>query len=63
MLKFECKELGTNCDYMAQGNILVEVKNDAMQHAQYVHKGLLSNMSHQQLTDLERTLQRKTYQP
>jgi predicted small metal-binding protein len=63
MLKFECKELGTNCDYVAQGNTLKEVKNDAMQHAQNVHEGLLSNMSPQQLADLERTLQRKTHQP
>lgn len=61
MLKFECKELGTNCSYVAKGNSLEEVKKDAMEHAQTVHKDLLSNMSPQQLADLDKTLTRKTH--
>jgi predicted small metal-binding protein len=61
MLKFECKELGTNCNYVAKGDTLEEVKKDAMAHAQTVHKDLLSNMSPQQVADIERTLTRKTH--
>ena len=61
MLKFECKELGTDCNYVAKGDTLEEVKKDAMAHAQTVHKDLLSNMSPQQVADIERTLTRKTH--
>jgi predicted small metal-binding protein len=61
MLKFECKELGTNCPYVAQGVTLDEVKKNAMQHAQTVHKGLLANMTPQQRADLDKTLTRLTH--
>jgi predicted small metal-binding protein len=61
MLKFECKELGTNCNYVAKGDTLEEVKKDAMDHAQTVHKDLLSDMSPQQVADIESTLTRKTH--
>ncbi len=61
MLKFECKELGTNCPYVAQGNTLEEVKKDAMQHAQSMHKDLLDKMSPQQKAELDKTLTRMTH--
>jgi predicted small metal-binding protein len=61
MLKFECKELGTQCSYVAMGKTLEEVKKDAMQHAQTVHKDLLANMSPQQRADLDKTVTRMTH--
>ncbi len=61
MLKFECKELGTNCSYVAQGISLDEVKKDAMDHAQTVHKDWLAKMSPQQIGELDKTLTRLTY--
>ncbi len=61
MLKFECKELGTNCNYVAKGNTLEEVKKDAMKHAQNVHKDLLTKMSPQQMEDMDKTLTRMTH--
>jgi predicted small metal-binding protein len=61
MLKFECKELGTNCNYVAKGNTLEEVKKDALDHAQTVHKDLLTGMSPKQKADMEETLNRKTH--
>lgn len=61
MLKFECKELGTNCNYVAKGNTLDEVKKDAMNHAQTVHKDLLAKMSPQQVADIDKTLTRMTH--
>jgi predicted small metal-binding protein len=61
MMKFECKELGTSCSYVAQGNTIDEVKKDAMQHVQTVHKDLIAHMSTQQRSDMEKTLTRKTH--
>jgi predicted small metal-binding protein len=61
MLKFECKELGTNCSYVAQGNSLDEVKKNAMAHAQTVHKDWLAHKSPQQIADLDKTLTRMTH--
>jgi predicted small metal-binding protein len=61
MLKFDCKELGTNCSYVAKGNTLAEVKKDAIEHAQTVHKDWLSKRSPQQMEDIDKTLTRKTH--
>ena len=61
MLEFECKELGTNCRYVAKGNTLEAVKKDAMRHAQEVHKDLLANMSQKQMEDMDKTLTRMTH--
>jgi predicted small metal-binding protein len=61
MLKFECKELGTNCSYVAKGDNLDEVKKNAMAHAQTVHKDWLAKMSPQQKADLDKTLTRMTH--
>jgi predicted small metal-binding protein len=61
MLKFECKELGTNCSYVAQGNSLDEVKKNAMAHAQTVHKDWLAKKSLQEKADLDKTLTRMTH--
>jgi predicted small metal-binding protein len=61
MLKFECKELGTNCNYVVQANTLEEVKKGAMDHAQTAHKDWLAKMSPQQIADLDKTVTRKTH--
>jgi predicted small metal-binding protein len=61
MLSFECKELGTNCSYVATGNTLEEVKKEAMEHAQTVHRDLLASMTPQQMADMDKTLTRKTH--
>ncbi len=54
MLKFECKELGTNCSYLSQGITLDEVKKNVMVHAQTVHKDWLAKISPQQKLNLLR---------
>jgi predicted small metal-binding protein len=61
MMKFECKELGTHCPYVAEGNSLEEVKKNAIQHAQSVHKDLIAHMSAQQRADMDQTITRKTH--
>jgi predicted small metal-binding protein len=61
MLKFECKELGTNCNYVAKGESLEEVKKNAIEHAQIVHKDWLTKKSPQQIADIDKTLTRMTH--
>lgn len=61
MMKFECKELGTSCNYVAKGNTLEEVKKIAIQHTQTVHKDFLAKMSTQQRADLDKTVTRMTH--
>jgi len=61
MLKFECKDLGMNCNFVATGNTVEEVKKKAMDHAQTVHKDLLAKMTSQERADFEKTLTRMTH--
>jgi predicted small metal-binding protein len=61
MLIFECKELGTNCDYVAKGDTLEEVKKNVMSHTQAVHKYWYAVRSPQQKADIDKTLTRMTH--
>lgn len=61
MLKFECKNLGTNCSYIATGNTVEDVKKDAVNHAQTMHKDMLAKMTPQQIDDLYKTVTRMTH--
>jgi predicted small metal-binding protein len=61
MLKFECKNLGTNYSYIATGNSAEDVKKDAVAHAQIVHKDLLAKMTPQQINDMYKTVTRMTH--
>ena len=56
MLKFECKELGTNCNYVALGNTIDDVKKDTLGHVQVVHKYWFAVQSPQQKVDIDKTL-------
>lgn len=38
MLKFACKDAGVDCDYVATGNSVEEVKQAAFAHAQVVRQ-------------------------
>lgn len=61
MLNFECKNLGTNCSYIATGNTVEDVKKNAIEHAQKVHNDLLAKMTPQQIEDMYKTVARMTY--
>jgi len=61
MLKFECKNLGTNCSYIATGNTVEDVKKNATEHAQKAHKDLLAKMTPQQIDDMYKTVVRMTH--
>jgi len=60
-LKFECKNLGTNCPYIATGNTIDDVKKNAAEHTQKVHKDLLAHMTPQQIDDMYKTVARMTH--
>jgi predicted small metal-binding protein len=61
MLEFECKELGTNCNYMAKRATMEEVKTNSMTHAQTAHKEWLAKLSPQQIADVNKTINLKTH--
>ena len=61
MLKFECKNLGTNCSYVAAGNTVEDVKQDAEKHAQTVHNDLLAKMTPKQIDEMYKTIVRMTH--
>ncbi len=56
MLTFECRNLGTQCKYIAQGNTLEEVKKNTMAHTQTVHKYWFLTRSPQQKAEIDKTL-------
>ena len=60
MLKFECKQLGTNCNYVARGNTLEEVKIDALGHVNDVHKYWFAVQPPQRKVDIYETFNRIT---
>ena len=61
MLKFECKDLGMDCNFVATGTTAEEVKKKAVAHAQTVHKDLLAKMTQQQIEDMYKTVARMTH--
>ena len=57
MEKFECKDMGMNCDFVAMGSSVEEVKNKAMAHAQEVHGDMLKSMTTPtQMAEMEKAL-------
>lgn len=57
MLKFACKDAGVDCDYVATGETVEAVKENAFAHAGVVHAEILKSMSQEQLAELTRTLE------
>ena len=44
-MELACRDLGMDCNYVAKGSSVAEVKQDAMTHAQVVHAAVLATMS------------------
>lgn len=57
MLKFACKDAGMDCDFVATGETVEEVKENAFAHAGVVHAELLKSMTEEQLADLSKTVE------
>lgn len=56
MLKFACKDVGLDCQFVATGETADEVREKAFAHAGVVHADLMSSMSEEQKAQLARTV-------
>ena len=45
MLKFACRDLGVECDFVATGATVEQVKDQAFTHAGVVHADMLQAMT------------------
>lgn len=59
MFKFACKDAGVECDFVATGNTVEEVKQAAFTHAGVVHKDILQSMTPEQLEGLAQVVEAK----
>ena len=57
MLKFACKDTGVDCDFVAAGETVEEIKEKAFAHAGVVHAEILNSMTDEQKADLAKTLE------
>ena len=57
-MQFTCRDMGMDCDFVATGNTVAEVKAKAMAHAQVVHADMLKTLSSPaQMAAMEQQLQ------
>jgi predicted small metal-binding protein len=58
MKQFACKDLGMDCDFVATGNTVDEVKKKVMEHAQARHADTLKKMTAtpEQKAEFEKTV-------
>lgn len=57
MLKFTCKDTGVECNFVATGETVEEIKEKAFAHAGVVHADLLRSLKEEQMVKLTRTLE------
>lgn len=60
MLTFACKDTGVDCDFVATGETVEEVKEKAFAHANVVHAEILKSMTAEQLADLSKAVEANT---
>jgi predicted small metal-binding protein len=57
MLKFACKDTGGDCDFVATGETMDELKEKVFAHANVVHAEELKSMTEEQLAQLTATVE------
>ena len=57
MMKFECKDLGMDCDFVATAETKAEVMDLAMAHAAEVHGDMLKELSPEQTEEMNAKLE------
>jgi predicted small metal-binding protein len=57
MLKFACKDLGIQCDFVATGATKDEVLRKAMQHGNTVHADMMKKLSKEQAAKFAKDLE------
>jgi predicted small metal-binding protein len=60
MMKFACKDAGVDCDFVATGETVEEVKENAFAHAEVAHADILKSMSQEQLAELAGVVEART---
>ena len=56
MMKFECKDMGMDCDFAATGDTKEEVMAAAMAHAGEVHGDMFASMTPEQMAAMPEQL-------
>jgi len=59
MLKFACKDVGLDCDFVATGSTVEEVKEKAFAHAGVVHADVLKGMNKDEMTQMTKSVEEK----
>lgn len=57
MLTFACKDTGVDCDFIATGETVEEIKEKAFAHAGVVHAEILKSMTEEQLAELTKAVE------
>ncbi len=57
MLKFACKDVGMECDFVATGVTAKEVMEKALAHAGVAHADMLKAMSKEELAQMTKTVE------
>jgi predicted small metal-binding protein len=57
LLKFACRDVGVDCDFVATGENFEEVKQKAFAHAGVVHADLMKNMNEAELAQLTKAVE------
>ncbi len=56
MYKYACRDLGMDCDFQTSGTTVEEVTQKVFEHAEVVHKDMLSRMSPIELAELNKSV-------
>jgi predicted small metal-binding protein len=57
MEKFACKNLGLDCDFVAEGATKEEVMKMAMEHGNVVHADMMKDMTQAQMAEFGQKLE------
>jgi len=57
MMKFACKDVGVDCNFVATGATKEEVMQKAMQHGGTVHGDLMKSMNQEQMEQFGKQLE------
>ena len=53
MKSVSCKDMGTDCPFVAKGETAKEVKEDMWKHAEKIHPELLENATKEEVKGME----------
>ena len=63
MKQFACKDLGMDCNFVASGETVDEVKMQVLEHAQIVHADVVRSMSStpEQMVEMDQVITRNIH--